>query len=296
MKNRILRAAIVAGMFTTCGLTATVSDVSLGMRANIGPTLIHDFFGMELLKIRDEFSETLETPPFSGENYHFGGAVEIDVETGGFRARSNVSSGGGGNANVRWDGVMQVRVPIIGPPGPVLIPLNMTLHFGFIPDVGAVGSFVSAEVLAGLNTRQEGGDIENATYRYAYSETVGSTGSTPEVSSTFTGDVVVNSIFDVVLRTNLEYQCCSPAGMLIVATFTGGLSARLGGGTIDAFDSAFLTLNLPPGYSLEPGSPFLSKSFEQPQPIPEPWTAPVLGLVLACVGIRRYRHTRRELF
>ena len=288
MGSNTLRVLIFTAMLPTLALPATITDASLSLTANIGPAKIHNNSTHDVLGVHDEFSQSFESPPFSGQNYTMGGAIDVGVTTGAFRARSNVSAAGN-NANVRFDGALQVRQGLVGAPGAYIIPLDMIVRFSFVPDVGAVGSFVGAEFHAGLQSRQEGGNTENAAYSYFYSETVGATGSVPEVRTAFTGDVLMNSVFDVVLRTNLEYVCCTTEEILIVATITGGLSARLGGGSINAYDTAFLKMTLPPGLTFEPGSLFLSEPLEPTTGIPEPWTAPLLALLLIPVVVSKRR-------
>jgi hypothetical protein len=106
--------------------------------------------------------------------------------------------------------------------------------------------------------------------------------------------IIENSIptVHVLLQTIHEYVCCdSPFDF--VGTVSATMGARGGtGGAIDAFDSAFLTLTLPPGYSLAPGSLFLSKPFAEPQPVPEPWTTPFATVVMICFAVWRLRVIR----
>jgi hypothetical protein len=291
MVSQTARALICSVIFCSFALPATITEAIMSLAANIGPASIHNNSTSDPLRVHDEFSAHLESPPLSGEDYFLGGAIDVDVTTGGMRGRSNVFAAGG-NANVRFDGIMQVRQGMGGTPGVYIIPIDMTVRFSFVPDVGAVGSFVGAEFHAGLHTRQDGGDTQNSSYRYFYTETVGAIGSVPQVTTDFTGNVLINSIFDVVLRTNLQYVCCTTDSIFIVATMTGGLSARQGGGSLNAYDSAFLTVTLPPGLAFEPGSAFLSEPFEQPAPIPEPWMTPLLGLVMIpLVAAKQWRRS-----
>lgn len=294
MPFQMVRVLCAAGVLGGLALEASVIDVTsrIGARLPAGSVTIYESSKRDDLRVEDSFSRHIEYPPGSLDDHFFGASVEIDAERGVFRGKSNLFTPGFGF--VEWQGRVHALEPLFGRPGKVVIPVTLTVRSNFSYDrPQPPGAVTTAHFEASLRTDQFAGEVSSFVYNYYEAAD-----REPILSTTPTGDVVIiessRGYIEVVLRTAIEYECCS-VPINIIANLDTRLYANGGtGGAINAFDSAFLTLSLPPGYTRDPGSRFLSIPFEQPQAIPEPWMTPLLGLFLTSLAIWK-RQTRARL-
>lgn len=297
MVFQMMRVVCAAGVLSALKLEAT--SVSLLVDANIGTAVkvrdIHFFANpFDIPMIEYTFAQTVEFPVGSGQEHFFGATVEVDAETGGFRGKSNLYAVS--QSGIVWGGRIDIPIEVFGPSGTILVPLDLTVRSNFSYDAAlAAGARHAGRFEASLETSTPI-DSELSAFVYEYSAQAL---MEPTLKTTPTGDVVIieasRGYIEVILRTVLEVPLFSGRGGFQLDARVGGRLNALGGtgGAINAFDSAFLTLNLPPGYTLGPG-PFLSKPFEQPFAVPEPWMAPLLGVVLTALAVwKRQRRLGR---